>query len=241
MSSSYSDGKRIALDITDEKLLTSEAIKKIVEYIRIKCDKDVPLSTHYIQTEDISWDSVVKYDPFFDGVECVKEPSDFAKKVKIDRVLTGLDVARYIASKVKCTHLKLEKLVYYAYADYLCSSEKKLFKDVIYAFTHGPVIDSVYQTFKRSGIETIYPSGESKSVNVRDIMPFRSRILFAKDGADKLLSIDNTLSKYAGYSASQLVDFTHKEGTPWSRVDSTKPYEKIPDNIIKKFHYLESK
>lgn len=238
MSSSYSDGKRIALDITEETLLNSQEIEKIIGDIKSSCDEDVPLSTHFIETGSSSWDSIKLYDPFFDDVECTKSVSEFASKIKKDRTLSGLDVANYILSKVKCTHLALEKLVYFAYADYLCSYSEKLFDDKIYAFTHGPVIDSVYSIYKKSGYDYVTPSDEYVSASVKE-MPVKSRILFAKDGVKKLQSIDKTIEKYGNYTAGALVDFTHRQGSPWSKVDSSKAYQIISDDLIKEFHSVE--
>lgn len=73
---------------------------------------------------------------------------DFIRLIQVDRVLTGMDIAKYILSKQPCTHLKLQKLVYYCFADYLCEAHDKLFQDEIYAFELGPVIQSVREKFK---------------------------------------------------------------------------------------------
>lgn len=107
MSSSYTDGTRVALDITEDRLLNSESIAKIIQDIKQSCGKDVPLSTHFIETEYESWTSVAEYDPFFEGVVCSKSVQEFSEKIKTGRVLKGLDVATYILSKIKCTHLSL--------------------------------------------------------------------------------------------------------------------------------------
>lgn len=242
MSSSYTDGKRIALDITEESLLNADSIETIVGDIRNNCDDDVPLSTHYIQTKDKTWQSVEEYDPFFENVECTRSVEEFAQKIKIDRVIKGLDVANYIASKILCTHLKLEKLVYLAYADYLCKYHSKLFEDQIYAFTHGPVVNSVYEMFKRSGASYVDPQdydGEmQKTVYVKE-MPAKSRILFAKHGVEKIQSIDQTISNYGELTAGQLVDLTHRDGSPWSRVDSSRAYQLISDSLIERYHSVE--
>ena len=48
MSSSYTDGSRVALDITEDCFLNSKAIAEMIEEIRKNCGKDVPLSTHFI-------------------------------------------------------------------------------------------------------------------------------------------------------------------------------------------------
>jgi len=242
MSSSYTDGTRVALDITECSLLNSSEIKKIIQEIKALCGNDVPLSTHLIESESIEWDSVKEYDPFFEDVVCTNSVKEFSEKIKKGRTLTGLDVATYILSKTKCTHLSLEKLVYFAYADYLCSSAKRLFEDKIYAFAHGPVIDSVYQTYKKSGYEYVSPPEQKPESDIRTgvkEMPAKSRILFAKDGADKLLSIDKTLEKYSQYTAGALVGFTHRKGSPWSQVDSTRPYQIIPDELIMEYHHIE--
>lgn len=242
MSSSYTDGARVALDITEETLLNSGAISEIIKAIKASCGEDVPLSTHLIETESDDWTSVVLYDPFFEDVECAKSAGEFSERIKKSRDLTGLDVASYILSKIKCTHLSLEKLVYYAYADYLCEYSDRLFDDRIFAFTHGPVVDSVYETYKRSGSQYIKPLefGDDSDVQVGvKELPARSRILFAKDGAQKLRSIDQTIHKYGQYTAGALVDFTHRDGSPWSHVDSSKAYQTISDELITAYHHIE--
>lgn len=242
MSSSYTDGGRIALDITDKLSLNSKAIENIIHELRDNCGKDVPLSSHLIETASDSWDSVKEYDPFFDGVICTKSVSDFSEKIKTGRVLSGLDVATYILSKLKCTHLSLEKLVYFAYADYLCNYSDRLFEDKIYAFKLGPVVESVYETFKRSGYKCIESLEQDSGIGLRagiDELPVKSRILFTKNGTEKLRSIDQTIKNYGECSASALVDFTHRKGSPWSKVDSSKEYSIISDDLISKYHYIE--
>lgn len=233
----------VALDITEDCFLNSKAIAEMIEEIRKNCGKDVPLSTHFIETESASWDSVVAYDPFFEDVECTKSTTAFSEKIKKGRVLSGLDVANYILSKIRCTHLSLEKLVYYAYADYLCEHSERLFEDHIYAFRHGPVINSVYETFKRSGSQYVKPFEFGDDSDIRTgvkELPARSRILFAKEGTEKLSSIDRTIAKYGKYSAGALVDLTHRAGTPWSYVDSSVAYQEISDNLIMAYHHVES-
>lgn len=239
MSSSYSEGKRIALDITDETMLCDGTAEGMVEKIRAVCGRDVSLSTHLVQTESPDWRSVQEYDPFFADVSCVETLEEFCRMIQKDRVISGTDVAAYILSRVRCTHLSLEKLVYFAYADYLCQTSKRLFKDKIYAFTYGPVVDSVYKIYKGSGHS--YVEADTKNGLRTDIapMPARSRILFAEDGLRKLQSIDSTIEAYGGMPAMELVARTHRQGTPWSLVDSEKAYQVIPDELILACHARE--
>lgn len=242
MSSSYTDGTRVALDITEADRLNSQTIAAIISEIKQSCGDDVPLSTHLIETESDSWRSVAAYDPFFEDVLSTRSVKEFSGRIIKSRVLSGLDVANYILSKIRCTHLSLEKLVYFAYADYLCEHSDRLFEDEIYAFTHGPVVRSVYETFKRSGSQYVKPlefgSDSAVQGDVKEL-PARSRILFARGGAEKLSSIDRTIERYGVCPAGALVELTHRAGTPWSYVDSSKAYQVIPDELIRKYHYIE--
>lgn len=217
MSSSYIDGTRIALDFTDISLQDGTRIKKVIDEIKAQCGKDVPLSAHLICTESAEWKSVSEYDPFFKDVELVESVSEFSRKISEGRVLSGLDVAKYILTKVQCTHLALQKLVYLAYADYLCEYSEQLFSDEIYAFKYGPVIASVYDVFKKNGMQCIDVDFAVKT-DVKE-MPARSRILFARAGGRKLESIDRIIDTYGKFSASELVDIIiHRGGSPWSHV-----------------------
>ena len=240
MSSSYIDGTRIAFDITKDSLLKETEIAKILQKIKNSCGNDVPLSTHFIETQSASWTSVQEYDPFFENVVCVESISDFISKIAAGRVLSGLDVAVYILSKKRCTHLSLEKLVYFAYADYLCQYAARLFEDKIYAFIYGPVIKSVYDTYRKNGYKYLDPNTSNRllQTSVKE-MPAKSRILFAENGAEKLSSIDQTLKKYGHFTANELVDLTHREGSPWSRVGGVKEYQLISDELIMQYHSVE--
>ena len=55
MSSSYTDGSRVALDITEDCFLNSKAIAEMIEEIRKNCGKDVPLSTHFIKSKKVEF------------------------------------------------------------------------------------------------------------------------------------------------------------------------------------------
>jgi len=238
MSSSYKQGTRIALDIVDDILLDVDSINRIMDGIKNEAGWDVPLSVQFIEAESPDWKSVEKSDPFFKDVKPYDDSSEFAQALQYDRCLIGLDVAKYILSIVPaCTHLKLQKLTYLCYADYLCQTGHRLYEDTIYAFEYGPVVESVYDVFKGSR----YIGNEINiSPNVKE-MPARSRILFSEHGFRKICSIDGTLNKYKSFPATQLVDLTHGNGknTPWSMSYTGKSHEKINDFTILRYHCNE--
>lgn len=240
MSSSYSKGKRIALDYALDEKVDYTKLKEIVNRITEECGKDVSISTHFVQTDSKSWKSVYEKDYFFKNVEVIDGVSKFIKLIQKDRVLSGLDVAKYILCRVKSTHLKLEKLVYLCFADYLCKYDMELYKDEIYAYKYGPVVRSVYDKYKRYGYKEI--EQDDKEILVDDVseMPSRSRIIFAENGVEKINSIDSTIEKYGYLSAGDLVDITHRDNTPWDVSGKGKNRnEIIPNEVIKEFHHNE--
>ena len=236
MSSSYSSGCRIALDFCPGELKTNE-FERAIAKIKDVCGADVSISSHSIEAEGASWQDVGKADMFFADVKLIKTLDEFISLVKADRKLTGWDVAKYILSKVRCTHLKLEKLVYLAYADYLCvTGDKKLFEDKILAYMYGPIVCTVYSECKRFGYDEIDGDGQLFSARKYDELPVRSRILFAEGGFDKCLSIDKTIERYGRFEGGQLIDITHRCGSPWQH---TAQSAQISDDDILKYHYIE--
>lgn len=240
MSSSYSDGKRIALDFIVSSEEMQDKLKEYLDKITTECGKDVSISTHMIQSEDKTWESVCKADKFFKDVYVIDRLDKFIKLIKKDRKLQGIDIAKYILSKTKCTQLKLQKLVYLCYADYLCDTGKELFKDLIYAYKYGPVVDSVYERYKKYGYKPIEEEKEDIDSTVPE-MPAKSRILFAEDGTEKIISIDSTLKKYGHLTARQLVDLTHRDSAPWTMTPKgTWIFNSvIKPETIKQYHKFE--
>lgn len=241
MSSSYSLGTRIALDyiVTDESV--QKKLKQDLDEIIRVCGKDVSISTHMIQADDETWESVCIADHFFKDVKIIESIDKFIKLIQKDRKLQGIDVAKYILSKIKCTQLKLQKLVYFCFADYLCETGKELFTDKIYAFKYGPVVDTVYKKYKEYGYKPI--EEETIDIDSKNIfeMPAKSRILFAKDGTEKILSIEKTLRKYGELTAAELVDLTHSKQTPWTKTTKSRfiAYSPIKLETIKQYHKYE--
>lgn len=237
LSSSYSTGRRICLHyVGDDDSEVDDAITKI----RGAYDgKIVMYSTHIVHTDLPDWESVVDRDPYFDDVEVIDSADEFVERISRDRYLTGLEVARYIMSKYPCTHTRLQKLTYMCYADYLCSTGERLFEDNIYAFDHGPVIDSVYRAFSSKSHEHPGQILDELILKGESLNPIKSRIIFSEDGLKKIGSIDRTLKKYEGVATNDLISFTHRDGTPWSVTDRSVPYAEITDESILNHHFRE--
>jgi uncharacterized phage-associated protein len=98
------------------------------------------------------------------------------------------------------SNLKLQKLLYYAQGFHMAlNSGRKLFRDPIYAWAHGPVVHEVYHRFKHFGSKGI-PRTEVASSPSLD--------------ADTVSLLEEVWQAYGQFSAWRLREMTHKE-PPW--------------------------
>ena len=104
------------------------------------------------------------------------------------------------------THLKLQKLLYFAQGLSLALHDTPLFKDKIQAWSHGPVVPSVYKEFSLKGREEITLDDIDGGENI-------IRTITADSSASQIL--DLTYENFAIYTAWQLRNMTHEIGTPW--------------------------
>ena len=248
LSSSYSTGRRIVMHFLDED---KDKFRAAVDAVsQIYGGKEVQFSLHSIVTESAEWESVVESDPYFDDVQVVPTVEEFTDLIRRDRYFSGITVGKYILSMYHCTHTRLEKLVYFCYADYLCATKEKLFEDEIYAFDYGPVVKTVFTEYSRDSktVPGAWLAPHTEVAPEKDVqelpfgvhkMPFRSRIIFAEDGSRKIQSIDSTLERLKDVPTQELVNMTHREGSPWSQITPRGYHSLITDDIILKGHSAE--
>ena len=117
------------------------------------------------------------------------------------------------------SHLKLQKLMYYAQAWSLALNHKCLFDEDFEAWTHGPVLPTLWQRFKEFDWNSIPPEA----------------IISNTDGLteedEELLS--DILNSYGDLSAKHLEELTHSE-TPWRNARGNLPIEARSTHIIDK-------
>lgn len=102
------------------------------------------------------------------------------------------------------SNLKLQKLLYYAQGHYLAANGRPLFTEPIQAWSHGPVVTSIYSAFKVFGRREILVDQDED---------------FSWDDVDEettqfLIQVWNT---YGQYAAWRLRNMTHDE-PPWREV-----------------------
>lgn len=107
------------------------------------------------------------------------------------------------------THLKLQKLIYYAQGVYLAITGRKLFYNDIEAWTHGPVVPEVYEEYKKYGkryIDDVTLTKEQEEI-ITDIEIDRE--------TSEILNM--VYDNFAIYTAWQLREMTHVKGGPWDK------------------------
>lgn len=115
------------------------------------------------------------------------------------------------------THLKVQKLVYYAQGFHLAIFNEPLFEEDILHWLHGPVVESIFHSFKEYGSNPIERDNE-----------FHAPDHFNKETLELLAEVYEV---YGQYSAWKLRNMTHAEA-PWL---STEDNEVISKESLKAY------
>lgn len=127
------------------------------------------------------------------------------------------DIARYFLAKQDpdagdlISHLKLQKLCYYAQGVGAAARGEPLFAEPLEAWLHGPVVPDLYHEYKAYGNSPI------PAVADLDFDQF--------DAADRMV-LDDVYTYYAQFSGWRLRQMTHAEA-PWKDA-----YEQDKNHII---------
>ena len=127
-------------------------------------------------------------------------------------------VRKFAESEGPITHLKLQKLLYYAQGVGFGRANSKLIKEPFLAWEHGPVIREIYDHYKPYGNAPL-PKNEKLDLSA----------IYENETVQSIL--EETVSLYGVYDAWYLREKTHSEA-PW--VD-TKRDEVITDEIMIRF------
>lgn len=127
---------------------------------------------------------------------------------------TPMDIANWFLAAVdrdagdSITHLKLQKLVYYAQAWSLALREQELFVEEFEAWTHGPVLRSLYNEFREHGWQALPPPRDWET----------------EIDEDTVTLLDEVYNVYGAMHAKRLEVLTHSEA-PWKDARGNLPPE----------------
>lgn len=136
-------------------------------------------------------------------------------------MLTAFDVAEFFLSPIveeesePITHLKLQKLLYYAQGYSLALLHRPMFADKVERWQHGPVVGSVYARYKTYGSQLL-PAAFAEPEKFQD---------------DELAVLRLVRREKGQYSAWKLREDTHNE-YPWL---STSHGAEISQDVMRDF------
>ncbi len=163
--------------------------------------------------------------------------SDVSPPSLDETIATVTDVAKYFLALARedgdlITNLKMQKLVYYAYAHVLINNGRRLFKEPIEAWPNGPVVSNLYRQLKRYGAS---PIGEDFS-RIESEAEFDA--LVARFPEDVLETLNGVYETYMPMSAFQLVTSTHGE-KPWREARRGLSPTDHSENILADEDFIE--
>ena len=123
------------------------------------------------------------------------------------------------------SNLKLQKLLYYAQGCSLAINDQALFQESIVAWRHGPVVESIYHTFKRYGDGGIVYDDGIVTYNSRDI------------DSNTVNLLEQVYEVFGKYSAWQLRNLTHQED-PWKNTEQSDRIDLESIQQYFKDHYV---
>lgn len=134
----------------------------------------------------------------------------------------------------KLTHLKLQKLMYYAVGYYLAAYGEPLVDARFEAWDYGPVLPELYQEFREFRNRPITQLANDLDWDTGEMVPVPI------PSGDKRVDhvVDYVWRTYSPYSALQLSDMTHNPGTPWEKTRKDNPGIRgvdIPDELLKDY------
>nr|DAU81195.1 MAG TPA: hypothetical protein [Caudoviricetes sp.] len=129
--------------------------------------------------------------------------------------------------------LKLLKLCYFAQGFSLAILDRTIFDDDIEAWQYGPVVPSLYHEFKHFNSSKI--NTKSHFTYLNDLYDLVSKTPELQNDDDRKI-IQIVWNMYGKYSANELVDITHKEGTPWYYTFEPRANRIIPIKLIKEYY-----
>jgi uncharacterized phage-associated protein len=149
--------------------------------------------------------------------------------------LANTFVARH-GQKASLTHMKLQKLCFYAYGWWLAYNDEPLLNEGPEVWQYGPVFSSLYNILstKRSAPiaepQTVYPLNPPPII--KDDLPNQW--------------IDWVWQRYGQLPPIALSNMTHEIGTPWQIEAAAHNYKvprhhQIPDDLIRQYFKEEAK
>lgn len=132
--------------------------------------------------------------------------------------------------KIPVSPMKLQKLLYFVYRDYLKATGSELFSEKFEAWPYGPVLPSIYDEFRSFQGNPITKFAKNADGSASIVSPTASGAL------DAVYSIARVWKKYKDKTGIELSQITHQQESAWykamSRHELTLDVKEIEEETI---------
>lgn len=125
------------------------------------------------------------------------------------QALCNTIIKKSFDENISVSPMKLQKLMYFIYRDYLQKTNEPLFIEEFQAWQYGPVLQSVYDEFKTFKANRI--TRFAKTAN--------NEVYIINESLDPILSlvINSVWNQYKNLDGITLSQITHKDGGAWRK------------------------
>ncbi|MHB1035361.1 MAG: Panacea domain-containing protein [Pirellulales bacterium] len=133
-------------------------------------------------------------------------------------------------SEVQLSPMKLQKLVFFAHGWHLAILGTPLINEQVEAWEFGPVIPSLYHSFKAFGNQPISEPAHNYRIAGGRLHESTPTIPDTPETGPTRALLRKVWEVYSPFTATQLSNVTHQPGTPWRNVvdDCKARYGLVP-------------
>lgn len=195
-------------------------MKKILEYLTNSCYNGIVKN----RRRDVKMDKKGKF-------KAIDIAIWFVWKNKIEKQNNETEYDDKYEVYEGLSHLKLQKLLYYAQGLGLAINGSPIFSDKIVAWEHGPVVKDVYKYFKSWGREDI-------NITIDETIIDSIKKIEENESVANILNI--TYENFGIYTAWQLREMSHVARGPWETTVRKKKMGAVIDKELIKNYFLEN-
>lgn len=152
------------------------------------------------------------------------------------RAIANFILSNFDANKHSITNLKINKLLYFAHGFYYAKFGKPLVRNHFEAWNNGPVVHAIYECFKKHGRGVV----TSRACYFDYAQQLEVEATFETLTLREREFLTRVITYYNQFTSGELVELTHRDGSPWHRAvqaQSNNSYirNRIPNEWIRQF------
>ena len=169
----------------------------------------------------------------FTNFQITFPPHILESDLKMTRIMESGRNAKQIVSYIlhraeQLDPLQINKIAFFCHGWSVGVNRKPLISETIEAWRWGPVIPSIYQTFRMFGELPVTYNVFLKLENVN-----ATSIDFSKE---ETAIMDPVIDYYSQYVGGVLIGITHEDGSPWQQCWVEGMNNPIPNNLIEEYY-----